>query len=568
MAINKIKTFGNVGIHNSNIELDFVNCGVITIIGKNGSGKSSYLENLVKEIKKFENGDSKNIEINKSLNKVDVITIFDNLKEVKSHLSIVANEILENIINKKETKIKMEFITNEINSYFLKEIKKFLKELKSKYYFDFEIKDLMCEDLISKFSSLDFHQWNIGDKDKNDLFHLFNTYKEMNRFVLNHSREIRALYINCIKNTDDVSLVSELKFEYNASFSEYRLKANSFFSNFLFFSILNNSNCKPSKLMKMSFEEILSLNDNQEFHKSYNDWLRVMHGQPLEFRITFSSINDTEINVEIKIIDNSSKESFLKFNDLSSGTKVVLRILSKIPNVDSYSLIILDEPETGMHPMMQIQLYEYLKKISKKTNARFIISTHSNYFIPSENTESLYICYRSKSKNSKIKDCILKANDFYLKHNMDDELQILEMNHYIPFYEITGFSKNGVNVLVEGPSDIMYLKKWAKLFGLKVNKDIQFIRPPYFSRGAAGILEGYNMLKIKLSNMNNNSLYISCDTDIETKNPKLWEEFNNKGKYFVPIGKQNSDIESLFEGKDIKYTYLLDNDESSKKRKI
>ncbi|WP_237242998.1 ATP-dependent nuclease [Rothia nasimurium] len=82
--------------------------------------------------------------------------------------------------------------------------------------------------------------------------------------------------------------------------------------------------------------------------------------------------------------------AILKSSDLSyseafsgSGEFAVIMLVNKVANAKENSLILLDEPETSLHPGAQIELMNFIKEYSKKKKHQFVISTHSTHIIDS-----------------------------------------------------------------------------------------------------------------------------------------------------------------------------------------
>lgn len=66
------------------------------------------------------------------------------------------------------------------------------------------------------------------------------------------------------------------------------------------------------------------------------------------------------------------------FNGLSSGHKIILLTLTKlVEKLEEKSLVIIDEPETHLHPPLLSSFIIALSSLLKKTNAVSIIATHS-----------------------------------------------------------------------------------------------------------------------------------------------------------------------------------------------
>lgn len=73
-----------------------------------------------------------------------------------------------------------------------------------------------------------------------------------------------------------------------------------------------------------------------------------------------------------------SKDLVSQFSILSSGQKIVLSILAQIlQHIEPASIIIIDEPETHLHPSLMSSLMHALRVTLQKNNSYAIIATHS-----------------------------------------------------------------------------------------------------------------------------------------------------------------------------------------------
>lgn len=126
----------------------------------------------------------------------------------------------------------------------------------------------------------------------------------------------------------------------------------------------------------------------------------------------FNEFNElfTEMNLDIKLKEIDSKTLlpvFMKNNDkfdinnLSSGEKqIFLRILSlKMLDINN-SIILIDEPETSLHPTWQQKIIKLYEKIGK--NNQLIVATQSPFIVSGVKSENIIIFQREKN-NIKIK---------------------------------------------------------------------------------------------------------------------------------------------------------------------
>jgi len=64
-----------------------------------------------------------------------------------------------------------------------------------------------------------------------------------------------------------------------------------------------------------------------------------------------------------------------------SGETAVILLVNKIHNCDNETLVLLDEPETSLHPGAQIRLIRYIVEKIKTKRLQVVVSTHSPFFL-------------------------------------------------------------------------------------------------------------------------------------------------------------------------------------------
>ncbi|MEO1254486.1 MAG: AAA family ATPase, partial [Bacteroidota bacterium] len=88
--------------------------------------------------------------------------------------------------------------------------------------------------------------------------------------------------------------------------------------------------------------------------------------------------NSDPIFKEYNLSDNSLDELVQIYNELSSGHKIVLLTVTKLVElVDDKTLVLLDEPETHLHPPLLSSFMKSISDLMIKRNAVAIIATHS-----------------------------------------------------------------------------------------------------------------------------------------------------------------------------------------------
>ena len=74
-----------------------------------------------------------------------------------------------------------------------------------------------------------------------------------------------------------------------------------------------------------------------------------------------------------------------------SGELAVVNLVLQISDLDEFGLLLLDEPETSLHPGAQVRLIEYLLEVTRDKKIQVVISTHSPTFVDYLPTAALII---------------------------------------------------------------------------------------------------------------------------------------------------------------------------------
>ena len=101
-----------------------------------------------------------------------------------------------------------------------------------------------------------------------------------------------------------------------------------------------------------------------------------------------------------------------------SGEFAVVQLVLSISNIAHHSLILLDEPETSLHPEAQRKLVEYLSEESKKKHHQIVISTHSPTIIQELDKSSI-----------KLVDIDNRTNKVYITENVAPQVAFHALGH-------------------------------------------------------------------------------------------------------------------------------------------
>lgn len=180
------------------------------------------------------------------------------------------------------------------------------------------------------------------------------------------------------------------------------------------------------KIKNFQNPEIIESTENYRKYISLNTLISQLLAKNIEYKI-----DDEKILVQ-ETIGGITGKWFLNnrpfnYNDLSDGEKVLftfaLLLFTHQENNNTpiqESIIFIDEPETHLHPTLQILLIKRLKNILKG-KGQLIVATHSIHIISSLSPEEIYLVeddcvYAPSSKNiNKIVESLVGIGDDFQK---------------------------------------------------------------------------------------------------------------------------------------------------------
>jgi len=122
------------------------------------------------------------------------------------------------------------------------------------------------------------------------------------------------------------------------------------------------------------------INDVQPIKKSIdfiNTWIKEFEIAD-EFSVKPITIDEEKIGVSYYLNKGGKMHSL---GDSGRGINQLFFILLKVATLAKNSILILEEPETNMHPALQSKLADMIIMAKNKFNVSFIIETHSEYLI-------------------------------------------------------------------------------------------------------------------------------------------------------------------------------------------
>lgn len=133
-----------------------------------------------------------------------------------------------------------------------------------------------------------------------------------------------------------------------------------------------NGGIKTPRMLTNEFVKAIEICSRGAKHERWRSALKVLETDPV-----FSEADITSIT-KIKNPENVRETANNVFKKLSSGHKIILLSITKlVATVEEKTLVILDEPETHLHPPLLSAYIRSLSSLLIKRNAVALIATHS-----------------------------------------------------------------------------------------------------------------------------------------------------------------------------------------------
>lgn len=137
------------------------------------------------------------------------------------------------------------------------------------------------------------------------------------------------------------------------------------------------------------------------------------------------------------------------------------------------SVVLIDEPEMGLHPNLQRELLAYLLKLNQEKGTQFFVATHSPVFLTDPEKVTSFVIQNRQGQRSAVR---VPAESLYtvwgdLGIRPGDLLQ------------------NDIIVLVEGQSDVIFFEHVLKELYMEEFRDIAIGIVQYGGDAAAGIID-------------------------------------------------------------------------------
>ena len=280
------------------------------------------------------------------------------------------------------------------------------------------------------------------------------------------STEIDIYGLNLIKkilDTTDIEYKNIVKRDLESNFDPYFALDNDFFSSDLAFIFKEYHRKYTTNKFDLFLENEGNISDfsalkEEEFKEKYGTppWIyfsEILEIIGLPYKIKEPIGMRLEDEFSLKLINKDDCKE-INIDDLSTGEKALMTLGLAMYNLDNNlkkpGLIIIDEPDAGLHPSMSKKMIEILHgKIVKEAEIPVIISTHSATTVIASEGVSIYELKKGKN----------------VPEIVSQEEAIETLTCGIPFLKITN-NKN-IPVFVESFYDVINYNNLANKFIMK-----------------------------------------------------------------------------------------------------
>jgi ABC-type ATPase involved in cell division len=115
---------------------------------------------------------------------------------------------------------------------------------------------------------------------------------------------------------------------------------------------------------------------------------------PSKFRIKFDQDKDLYVEVKISLSDNASEDSYVPIDLCGTGVMQITQILAYVI-LFKPKLLLVDEPDSHLHPSRQALLSAAFTKIVEQYGCRVLVSTHSRHLVSSAPADAKLVWLRN-----------------------------------------------------------------------------------------------------------------------------------------------------------------------------
>lgn len=237
----------------------------------------------------------------------------------------------------------------------------------------------------------------------------------------------------------------------------------------------------------------------------------------------FPDITDLQcaLNIENVAVLNYKEEGMVRPLDIiysGTGLRTFLEILIKI-EISQAKIVLLDEPEKGLHPDQQRKLMEVLIEYAEDKNIQFFITSHSHVFLNYPDNVTFYRAFKDVNGRSVSKI----------------EADSLETVIYDLGLRASDLFNSDICLLVEGATDVVFFEHIIRTLYKEDFKNCSVCIQQYGGGAALGIIDG----SIHISNLTPNQTHTFWIHDRDARPDAISD--SNATKFINRIKSANSD---------------------------
>ncbi|MCA1002803.1 AAA family ATPase [Bacillus thuringiensis] len=235
-------------------------------------------------------------------------------------------------------------------------------------------------------------------------------------------------------------------------------------------------------------------------YKKFMEYFKIL--LPELVRIEINSTQGDEKYEDIFLIWNQNgHEKEQPLSRSGDGIYNIIFLVAKVlNNFSKMNIVFIDEPEIGLHPMLQQRFIKLIRKISREFSIQWVLATHSPFILQFlKNNEKLYLIKHDGNQTN--------CQDINIANK---EIVFSTLGAYLPL----ALSATGV-IFVEGQTEVTILTILLDKVGLNIERERILIIP----------LGGENLFQIDakdLKKLHEKSMVI-IDSDL----PKSEDEGGN-----------------------------------------
>jgi len=303
-------------------------------------------------------------------------------------------------------------------------------------------------------------------------------------------------------------------------------------------------------LSKTDKEKIQKRKDalGREIRKAIKDQQRELSdmigrlGERYEVRLSAPEVNFENVPLAISLAEQDYE---IPLDDWGSGTRNQTLILRSIFNAkrvtqsESVSdiltpIVVIEEPESFLHPMAQAHFGKVLQDLSKELEIQVIATTHSPYMLSSRDPSSNILIARESRKRKSPHSFIHPTNESNWTKPFQLALGVNDAD--LETYKSLLFSDASQILMVEGETDRSYFE-WLRDPGHGKNK-LEF-QGEIFPYGGVGNIPEESLMKFFQSKYKKLIVTLDLDSLSKVKN-KLERMGLVQNKTFFGIGEIGS----------------------------